>query len=152
MTGVQTCALRSRLEVNVDAQRTGLLHQLDSFVDEAGEMLNPVQKGFNVELNSWSPGLSVALFSPAANLTPKGGSAIHFLGRRSNWRSTLRNVSQGGGGGAGSGAEPQFKHSTASGSPTKNATNPGAAPKITHKFCYGTDFWNKRQFPSFPSS
>ena len=50
-------ARRVRLEVNVDAERTGLVRQLDSFVDETGEMLNPVRKGFTIQLNSWSPGL-----------------------------------------------------------------------------------------------
>jgi len=53
---------RVRLQVDVDPQAGALLLEADLSVDEAGEMLNPVQDGLNVQLNSWSPGSGFVVF------------------------------------------------------------------------------------------
>jgi hypothetical protein len=44
-----------RFEKNVDAAFRAAFLQADFSVNEAKEMLNPIQDGLKLELNSWSP-------------------------------------------------------------------------------------------------
>jgi hypothetical protein len=53
---------RVRLQMDVDLQGATLVPEPDLPVNEASEMLNPVQDGLNLQLNSWSPGQGFAVF------------------------------------------------------------------------------------------
>jgi len=50
------------LQIDVDAQRGTSSAEPDLPIDKAGETLNPVEDGLNVQLNSWSPGLGFVVF------------------------------------------------------------------------------------------
>jgi len=60
--GTPALAGSVRLQVDVDAQRGTSSAKLDLTVNKAGETLNPVQNGLNMQLNSRSPGLGFAVF------------------------------------------------------------------------------------------
>jgi hypothetical protein len=68
--------------VDVDARAGIMAMQADLSIDEAGKMLNPVQDGFNVQLNSWSPsgGWFVVVEQPQT-IPAFGRSAIRFIVR-----------------------------------------------------------------------
>ena len=50
----------------------------DVLVNKARKMLNGVQEGLNLQLNSWSPGRMFALPFELANYSNSRGSAISF--------------------------------------------------------------------------
>ena len=50
------------LQIDVDAQGGSLSTEVNLPVNETSEVLNPVQDGLNLELNSWSPGRGFAVF------------------------------------------------------------------------------------------
>lgn len=53
--------------------------EADLLVNKTGEMLNPVQDGLNVQLNSWSPGSGFVVFDNR-KLPAPGGISYSFLG------------------------------------------------------------------------
>jgi hypothetical protein len=145
--------------VDVDPQGGPPLLQADLPVDEAGEMLNPVQDGLNVELNSWSPGSGFVVFEQpqttrtfrdqlfvselldrSASGDAAAASAEHraLRGRNPSADRSLHTADGPGG---------QFtlivrSHPTA-GAVTKRKIPGGlgdSVPQFTHKFCYRAHF------------
>ena len=67
-----------RFQLNLDAQRGALAEQTHLPVNEAFEVLNPVQDGLNLQLNSWSP-RRVCVFIFTSQTKPTTGDQLFFL-------------------------------------------------------------------------
>ncbi len=93
-----TLSLPSLMRLNCDFDPTGVVAQPTwpqavVLVDETGQRLYSVQKGFNFEANSWSPG---SFFQPVRSLTgrPKAGYSFAFLSLLQRGMAVLRGLPQ----------------------------------------------------------
>jgi hypothetical protein len=66
--------------VNVDAQGGTPSAEADLPVNKTGKVLNPVQDGLNLKLNSWSPGSGFAVFEQPQT-TRTAGDQLFVSGR-----------------------------------------------------------------------
>ena len=72
-----------RLDLDVDAVESAIpvAAQPDVAVNKSRKMLNSVQKGFNLQLNSWSPFRGWALSSYHTHITRTSGDQLFFTTR-----------------------------------------------------------------------
>jgi putative methionine-R-sulfoxide reductase with GAF domain len=133
--------------------------EADVLVNKAGKMLNRVQNGLNLQLNSWSPVRGLALRFATRKYSNFRGSAI-LLPPWTSSRRLWAGAASGGDGLPNSSSRrrrsPRVTDSPApaqrragdvrkEGSPCqgKGTGKSRNVPKITHKKCYRPEIWNK---------